>query len=84
VITEFLLGITIQSAVSTCPIVIEHGQPRDTVYYRHMARARTGCVEHYGPGSCLVRFVRTGEDSYWAICRRGEQPITTQLQGRIG
>lgn len=34
----------------------------------NLVRAEQGCVDHYGEDSCLVRFIKTGQQSYWAIC----------------
>lgn len=34
----------------------------------NLVRAEQGCVDHYGENSCLVRFIKTGKQSYWAIC----------------
>lgn len=39
--------------------------PEDT---DNLVRAEEGCVRHYGPDSCLVRFIKTGKLSYWAMC----------------
>lgn len=36
----------------------------------HMMQAEEGCIRHYGPTACLVRFVKTGQLSYYAICRK--------------
>lgn len=35
-----------------------------------LVEAEEGCIRHYGPGSCLTRFIKTGKLSYYAICRR--------------
>jgi len=35
-----------------------------------LVNAEEGCVRHYGPKSCLTRFIKTGKLSYYAICRR--------------
>lgn len=35
-----------------------------------MEEAKKGCIRHYGPGACLVQFVKVGPEDYRAICRR--------------
>ena len=35
-----------------------------------LVNAEEGCIRHYGPGSCLVKFIKTGKLSYYAICKR--------------
>lgn len=37
-----------------------------------LVRAEDGCIRHYGPGSCLTRFIKTGKLSYYAMCRRSQ------------
>lgn len=37
-----------------------------------MVNAEQGCVRHYGEKSCLVRFIKTGKKSYYAICKRNK------------
>lgn len=34
----------------------------------NLVRAEEGCIDHYGPNSCLVRFIKTAKLSYYAIC----------------
>lgn len=41
--------------------------PEDT---KQLVNAEEGCIRHYGPKSCLTRFIKTGKLSYYAICRR--------------
>ena len=36
----------------------------------NLVNAEEGCIRHYGAGSCLVRFIKTGKLSYYAICKR--------------
>ena len=36
----------------------------------NMVNAEAGCVKYYGAKACLVRFIKTGHLSYFAICRR--------------
>jgi hypothetical protein len=38
----------------------------------NLVRAEQGCVDHYGPNYCLVKFIKTGRQSYWAICGRSK------------
>jgi hypothetical protein len=39
----------------------------------HLVRAEDGCVRHYGSESCLIRFIKTGKLSYYAVCKRKEK-----------
>lgn len=32
--------------------------------------AQSGCIQHYGKDSCLVRLIKSGEKSYRAVCRK--------------
>lgn len=36
----------------------------------NLINAEYGCIRHYGDRSCLVRFIKTGKLSYYAICKR--------------
>jgi len=38
----------------------------------NLVRAEQGCIDHYGPDYCLTRFIKTGQQSYWAICGRSK------------
>lgn len=38
----------------------------------NLVHAEQGCVNHYGEGYCLTRFIKTGQQSYWAICGRSQ------------
>lgn len=38
----------------------------------NLVHAEQGCVDHYGPDYCLTRFIKTGQQSYWAICGRSQ------------
>lgn len=38
----------------------------------HLVRAEEGCVRHYGNDYCLTKFIKTGHQSYWAICGRAK------------
>lgn len=38
----------------------------------NLVRAEQGCIDHYGPDYCLNRFIKTGQQSYWAICGRSK------------
>lgn len=44
----------------------EHPEDSD-----NMIAAEEGCIRKYGINSCLVRFIKTGKLSYYAICSAG-------------
>ena len=59
---------------SQCPYVettYAYGvQPEFAMDDKHQGLARVGCVNHYGEGACLTKFLKTGDLQYQAICRR--------------
>lgn len=38
----------------------------------NLVHAEQGCVDHYGEDYCLVKFIKTGKQSYYAICGRSK------------
>jgi len=67
--TELYDGGIVANPKCTTRIELRNGTKfEDPIDTDNLVRAEQGCVDHYGEGSCLVRFIKTGQQSYWAIC----------------
>lgn len=55
-----------------CPspeIIVKEGltwKEEDSIILK---RAEKGCQTYYGKDSCLIKFIKTGENNYRAVCK---------------
>lgn len=60
----------------TTQIILRNGTKFESpIDVENMVNAEEGCIRHYGHGSCLVKFIKTGDRSYYAICKRRKQIV---------